>query len=151
MDRLLVTGGARLAGSVPVSGSKNSALKLMAAALLAEGRSRIDNVPRIRDCLTMGEVLEHLGAGVEWDDGSVWIDTSALSSVRAPYELVRQMRASIVVLGPLLARTGRAEVAMPGGDNIGSPPTHPPRPGPSPRGAGGTGAQGVPPARGGGP
>ncbi len=111
-----------MAGSVRVSGSKNSALKLMAAALLAEGRSRIDNVPRIRDCLTMGEVLEHLGAGVEWNDDSVSIDTSVLSSVRAPYELVRQMRASIVVLGPLLARTGRAEVAMPGGDNIGSRP-----------------------------
>ncbi len=122
MDRLLVSGGARLTGSVRVSGAKNAALKLMAATLLADGRSTIRGVPRIRDCFTMGEVLEHLGAGVSWGGASVTIDTSGVSSVRAPYELVRQMRASIVVLGPLLARTGRAEVAMPGGDNIGSRP-----------------------------
>jgi UDP-N-acetylglucosamine 1-carboxyvinyltransferase len=122
MDRLLVTGGARLAGRVRVSGAKNSALKLMAGALLAPGRTVLHGVPRIQDCVLMGELLEHLGAGVTWEGGSVAIDTAELASVEAPYELVRQMRASIVVLGPLLARAGRAQVAMPGGDNIGSRP-----------------------------
>jgi UDP-N-acetylglucosamine 1-carboxyvinyltransferase len=120
MDRLLVEGGIRLSGSVPVSGAKNSALKLMAAALLADGRSRIDGVPRIRDCLTMGEVLDHLGAGVSWDDRGLWIDASGALGTETPYELVSRMRASIVVLGPLVARFGRARVAMPGGCNIGS-------------------------------
>jgi UDP-N-acetylglucosamine 1-carboxyvinyltransferase len=122
MDRLFVTGGARLAGSVRISGAKNSALKLMAASLLAPGRSVLRNVPRIQDCFTMGEVIEHLGARVSWEDGGVVVDATHLSSVEAPYELVRRMRASIAVLGPLLARTGEARVAMPGGDNIGSRP-----------------------------
>jgi UDP-N-acetylglucosamine 1-carboxyvinyltransferase len=122
MDRLFVTGGARLAGSVGISGAKNSALKLMAASLIAPGRSVLRNVPRIQDCFTMTEVLEHLGAVVSWEDGAVAVDATRLSSVDAPYELVRRMRASIAVLGPLLARTGEASVAMPGGDNIGSRP-----------------------------
>ena len=120
MDRLLVTGGARLSGSVRVSGAKNSALKLMAASLLADGRSEIENVPAIQDCRTMAEVLQRLGAGVTWEDGTLVVDTSTVGSVEAPYELVRRMRASILVLGPLLARRGRARVAMPGGCNIGS-------------------------------
>jgi UDP-N-acetylglucosamine 1-carboxyvinyltransferase len=122
MDRLLVTGGTRLAGSIPISGAKNSALKLMAASLLAPGESRLRNVPNILDCRLMGEVLEHLGADVTWNGTDVAIDATALTSEEAPYELVRQMRASIVVLGPLLARRGRAQVAMPGGDAIGSRP-----------------------------
>ena len=122
MDRLFVTGGARLAGSVGISGAKNSALKLMAASLLAPGRSVLRNVPRIQDCDTMEEVLEHLGAEVAWVEGGVAVDATRLSSVEAPYELVRRMRASIAVLGPLLARTGEARVAVPGGDNIGSRP-----------------------------
>ena len=122
MDRLFVTGGARLAGSVRISGAKNSALKLMAASLIAPGRSVLRNVPRIQDCFTMTEVLEHLGAVVSWEDGAVAVDATHLSSVDAPYELVRRMRASIAVLGPLLARVGEARVAMPGGDNIGSRP-----------------------------
>jgi UDP-N-acetylglucosamine 1-carboxyvinyltransferase len=120
MDRLMVSGGRRLSGSVKVGGAKNSALKLMAAALLAEGTTVIENVPRIVDCLTMGEVLEHLGAGVQWEGSTLTIDTSNAAGVETPYELVRKMRASIVVLGPLLARHGRARVAMPGGCNIGS-------------------------------
>jgi UDP-N-acetylglucosamine 1-carboxyvinyltransferase len=120
MDRLLVTGGRRLEGAVRINGAKNSALKLMAAALLAEGRSVIENVPRIVDCLTMGEVLEHLGATVAWDGTSLMVDAADARGIETPYELVRKMRASIVVLGPLLARHGRARVAMPGGCNIGS-------------------------------
>src|SRR5439155_5220727 len=78
-----------------------------------------ENVPRIVDCLTMGEVLEHLGAAVRWEDSTLTIDTSDASGIETPYELVRKMRASIIVLGPLLARHGRARVAMPGGCNIG--------------------------------
>ena len=120
MDRLLVTGGARLEGSVPIAGAKNSALKLMAASLLAEGRTVLENVPRIQDCLTMAEVVEGLGAGVTWDGSTLTLDTAGALEVEAPYEMVSRMRASILVLGPLLARHGRARVAMPGGCNIGS-------------------------------
>src|SRR2546422_3564483 len=120
MDRLVVTGGTRLHGSVRISGAKNSALKLMAASLLAEGETVIENVPRIADCQTMGEVLEHLGAQLTWEGSTLRIDTSGANGLETPYELVRRMRASIVVLGPLLARFGRARVAMPGGCNIGS-------------------------------
>jgi UDP-N-acetylglucosamine 1-carboxyvinyltransferase len=120
MDRLLVTGGMRLSGSVPISGAKNSALKLMAATLLTEGRSVIHNVPRIQDCITMVEVLEHLGAVATWEDGTLVVDTSSVVPVETPYELVSRMRASILVLGPLLARFGHARVAMPGGCNIGA-------------------------------
>jgi UDP-N-acetylglucosamine 1-carboxyvinyltransferase len=120
MDRLFVTGGVRLSGSVRLSGAKNSALKLMAAALLAPGRTVLHNVPRIQDCLTMADVLEHLGESIAWDGSSVFVDATELRSAEAPYELVSRMRASILVLGPLLARSGRANVAMPGGCNIGS-------------------------------
>jgi UDP-N-acetylglucosamine 1-carboxyvinyltransferase len=120
MDRLLITGGRRLSGTVAVSGAKNSALKLMAAALLAPGETVVQGAPRIADCLTMSEVLEHLGARVTWQDSTVAVDASDAEGIEAPYELVRAMRASIVVLGPLLARHGRARVAMPGGCNIGS-------------------------------
>src|SRR5262245_46393632 len=116
MDRLLVTGGARLAGTVRASGAKNAALKHMAAALLAPGRTTLRNVPRILDCVLMGRVLEHLGVPVTWDGSSVSIDATVVEGVEAPYDLVRQMRASIVVLGPLVARRGRARVALPGGD-----------------------------------
>jgi UDP-N-acetylglucosamine 1-carboxyvinyltransferase len=120
MDRLIVTGGRRLHGAVRVNGAKNSALKLMAAALLADGESMLENVPRIADCQTMAEVLEHLGARVAWEGSTLRIDTSEANGLETPYELVRRMRASIIVLGPLLARRGKARVAMPGGCNIGS-------------------------------
>jgi UDP-N-acetylglucosamine 1-carboxyvinyltransferase len=120
MDRLVVTGGRRLEGAVRISGAKNSALKLMAASLLAEGQTLLVNVPSIVDCITMGEVLERLGAGVTWDGSDLTIDTRGAAGIEAPYELVRKMRASIIVLGPLLARHGHGRVAMPGGCNIGS-------------------------------
>jgi UDP-N-acetylglucosamine 1-carboxyvinyltransferase len=120
MDKLVVAGGRPLSGTVPIGGAKNSALKLLAAALLAPGRSEIGNVPRIADCHTMAEVLEHLGAVVRWDGHLVVIDAGPVDTQDAPYELVSRMRASIIVLGPLLARFGRARVAMPGGCNIGS-------------------------------
>jgi len=92
----------------------------MAASLLAQGRTALRNVPRIQDCITMGEVLAHLGAGVEWDGETLSIDTTDVRPLETPYELVNRMRASISVLGPLLARFGWARVAMPGGCNIGS-------------------------------
>jgi UDP-N-acetylglucosamine 1-carboxyvinyltransferase len=120
MERLLITGGRPLRGTVTVNGAKNSALKLMAAALLADGTSRLDNVPDILDCRTMSDVLRHLGAQVTWDGTTVGVDASAAGGFETPYDLVSQMRASIVVLGPLLARHRMARVAMPGGCNIGS-------------------------------
>ncbi|MGH2662592.1 MAG: UDP-N-acetylglucosamine 1-carboxyvinyltransferase [Actinomycetota bacterium] len=119
MDRLLVTGGLRLSGEVAIGGAKNSALKLMAAALLAEGPTVLHNVPDIADCRTMVEVLERLGVPVERQDHALVIDTKGPLGNETPYDLVRRMRASILVLGPLLARQGRARVAMPGGCNIG--------------------------------
>ncbi len=122
MDRLFVTGGARLEGSVRISGAKNSALKLMAASLLAPGTSLVRNVPRIRDCTVMVDMLEHFGLRVRLEDGVAELDAREVHDVEAPDELVRQMRASIVVLGPLLARCGRARVSLPGGDEIGSRP-----------------------------
>jgi UDP-N-acetylglucosamine 1-carboxyvinyltransferase len=122
MDRLFVTGGARLSGTVRISGAKNSALKLMAASILAPGRSVVRNVPRIRDCGVMAEMLEHFGVKVTLRDGVAELDATRVDDVEAPDELVRQMRASIVVLGPLLARCGRAQVSMPGGDEIGARP-----------------------------
>lgn len=117
--RLLVTGGRRLVGQVAVSGAKNSALKLMAASLLAQGVSVLHNVPDIQDVRTMQEVLEYLGALVEFADGTITVDTTAVQSHVAPYELVQRMRASIQIMGPLVARFGRARVAMPGGCNLG--------------------------------
>jgi len=119
VDRLLITGGRRLSGRIAVGGAKNSALKVMAAALLAEGRTELRNVPDIADCRTMTDVLRRLGAVVERRDGTLSIEASGPLEAETPYELVRRMRASILVLGPLLARTGRARVAMPGGCNIG--------------------------------
>ena len=120
MSYLRIGGGPRLSGSVFVSGAKNSALKLMAASLLARGRTVLTNVPRIADVLTMIEVLSYVGAQVEFAGDVLTIDVPAQLHSEAPYELVHQMRASVNVLGPLLARQGHARVAMPGGCNIGT-------------------------------
>jgi UDP-N-acetylglucosamine 1-carboxyvinyltransferase len=117
--RLLVHGGHRLSGQVAVSGAKNSALKLMAASLLAPGTSVLHNVPGIQDVRTMQEVLEYLGATVDFVDGTMAVDTTAVQSHVAPYDLVQRMRASIQIMGPLVARFGQARVAMPGGCNLG--------------------------------
>lgn len=120
MRSIIVRGGQSLSGEVYVEGAKNSALKLMAAALMAPGTTRIANVPEISDVETMGEVISGLGARVERTDHSLAIDASDLTSFEAPYEMVARMRASISVLGPLIARLGQARVAMPGGCAIGS-------------------------------
>ena len=120
MNHLTIEGGNRLEGRVQISGAKNSALKLMAASLLSRGQTVLYNVPKISDVLTMIEVLERLGATVTFEENVVSIDTSGEIGTEAPYDLVRRMRASINVLGPLLARCGHARVAMPGGCNIGN-------------------------------
>ncbi len=119
MERFFVEGGSRLYGEVEVSGAKNAALKLIAAALLAPGRTVLHNVPRIKDVETMLAVLDGLGAKTEFSGNTLFIDASTIDSYTAPYDLVRQMRASIVVLGPLVARFGEAEVSAPGGCNLG--------------------------------
>ncbi|GAA2069393.1 UDP-N-acetylglucosamine 1-carboxyvinyltransferase [Williamsia deligens] len=121
-ERFLVTGGARLSGEVTVVGAKNSVLKLMAAALLAEGRTTLTNCPQIADVPLMADVLRGLGTTVEIDGDVVVIDTPAQPSFHADFDAVKQFRASVCVLGPLLARCHRAVVALPGGDAIGSRP-----------------------------
>jgi len=119
-DRFRIHGGARLVGEVHVGGAKNSVLKLMAASLLAVGKSTISNVPAIADVEIMSDLLRRLGCTVTHEGSILTIDVPATPSHRADYDLVRKMRASINVLGPLVARLGRAEVALPGGDAIGS-------------------------------
>ena len=119
-DRFRITGGCRLQGEVTVTGAKNSVLKLMAASLLAVGTTTIRNVPDIADVDIMADLLTRLGCTVAHDGSVVTIDVPATPLHRADYDLVRKMRASINVLGPLVARVGKAEVALPGGDAIGS-------------------------------
>lgn len=123
MDKLVIEGGRPLEGEVVISGAKNSALPLMAASLLAPGRHRYQNVPELRDIRTMERLLAHMGAdsGRE-NDGRLVIDTSRVHLPEAPYELVKTMRASVLVLGPLVARFGRARVSLPGGCAIGARP-----------------------------
>ncbi len=115
MDALVIRGGRPLSGRVEISGAKNAALPLMAATLLAPGVHTLRNVPLLADTRTMARVLEILGARVEFRGHACKIDTSNITSVEAPYDLVRTMRASIYVLGPLLARFGSARVSLPGG------------------------------------
>jgi len=119
-DRFRIHGGARLVGEVQVGGAKNSVLKLMAASLLAVGKTTITNVPAIADVEIMSELLRRLGCTVTHEGSLLTIDVPQVPQHRADYDLVRKMRASINVLGPLVARIGRAEVALPGGDAIGS-------------------------------
>ncbi|MGH8775943.1 MAG: UDP-N-acetylglucosamine 1-carboxyvinyltransferase [Jiangellaceae bacterium] len=120
MERFRVTGGTSLRGEVRVAGAKNSALKLMAAALLARGCSTLRDVPAITDVDYMSDLLSRLGADVQRHGATVTVDVPSDIDHAAPYHLVRRLRASICVLGPLLARCGAADVAVPGGDAIGS-------------------------------
>jgi UDP-N-acetylglucosamine 1-carboxyvinyltransferase len=122
LDKLIIHGGRRLAGEVAVSGAKNAALPLLFATLLAPGPHRIGNLPRLRDISTAERLLAELGAEVDSSNGSVQVATEQINSMEAPYELVRTMRASVLVLGPLLARYGRARVSLPGGCAIGARP-----------------------------
>ncbi|HMQ28906.1 MAG TPA: UDP-N-acetylglucosamine 1-carboxyvinyltransferase, partial [Acidimicrobiales bacterium] len=124
MERLLIQPSGPLSGSVAIDGAKNSALKLMAATLLAEGQHVLRNVPDITDVTCMADVLRSMGLGVERRGDEVVIDRPEAGQIvpEAPWELVERMRASTAVLGPLLARFGRARVALPGGDDFGPRP-----------------------------
>lgn len=122
MSKIFVEGGARLSGTVRTLGAKNAVLKEIVSTLLAPGRHHLTNVPSILDVELMARVLEHTGCRVEEGDHELWIVVPEDPRPEAPIELVRQMRASIVVLGPLLARCGEARVALPGGDDLGARP-----------------------------
>ena len=125
MDKLQIRGGRPLDGEVRISGAKNAALPILAATLLAEGPASVGNVPHLRDVTTMIELLGRMGVSVTIDEKMrVEVDASSVRECVAPYELVRTMRASIVVLGPLLARFGRADVSLPGGCAIGARPVN---------------------------
>ncbi|MGQ0793618.1 MAG: UDP-N-acetylglucosamine 1-carboxyvinyltransferase [Deltaproteobacteria bacterium] len=122
MEKIVVEGGIRLAGEVTVSGSKNAVLPLMAACILTQGKNTFTNVPDLADVRTMAKLLKILGAEVEFENGVMTIDAGKLNTWIAPYDLVKTMRASVLVLGPLTARFGRARVSLPGGCAIGERP-----------------------------
>ena len=121
-ERVFIEGGAPLRGEVTASGAKNAALPLMAASLLLPGELILENVPGLRDVKTMRRLLEHLGVRCQGDNGSLSLDASSADMCDAPYDLVKTMRASVLVLGPLVARFGRARVSQPGGCAIGARP-----------------------------
>lgn len=122
MDKLKMTGGVPLKGEAAMAGAKNAALPILAAALLTRDPVRLSNVPQLADVSTMGKLLRGMGATVERDGMDVAVHAAALTSTEAPYELVKTMRASVLVLGPLVAREGQARVSLPGGCAIGARP-----------------------------
>jgi len=122
MDKIEITGGVRLKGEVTISGAKNAVLPLMTAAILSSGENIIRNVPNLRDVMTMGKLLAHLGFGFHLEDDQILLQANKITSLDAPYDFVKTMRASVLVLGPLLASTGRAKVSLPGGCAIGARP-----------------------------
>lgn len=122
MQKIVVTGGARLEGEVRISGAKNAVLPILCATLLADAPVRITNVPRLHDVFTTAKLLAGLGAGIVHQGDAMTVDPRSVNSHIAPYELVKTMRASVLVLGPLLAKFGDAEVSLPGGCAIGSRP-----------------------------
>lgn len=121
MDKLVIEGGIPLDGEVTISGAKNATLPLMAATLLAAGKHTFENAPKLRDIRTLQNLLTHMGAACEHND-LLHIDTSDIHTLEAPYDLVKTMRASVLVLGPMLARYQRARVSLPGGCAIGARP-----------------------------
>ncbi|HCU54808.1 MAG TPA: UDP-N-acetylglucosamine 1-carboxyvinyltransferase, partial [Gammaproteobacteria bacterium] len=125
MDKLIVYGGTPLKGEIRISGAKNAALPVLVASLLADGPLEIGNVPHLQDITTTMELLGRMGVALTVGEKmTIEADATHVNSVRAPYELVKTMRASILVLGPLLARFGEAEVSLPGGCAIGSRPVN---------------------------
>lgn len=122
MDKLVIHGGRRLSGEVTISGAKNAALPIMVASILASGESIIEGVPELVDVKTMGKLLANLGALFEYNSGRVSINSERITNHIAPYDLVKTMRASVLVLGPLVARMGTARVSLPGGCAIGARP-----------------------------
>ena len=115
MDKIVIIGGKKLRGDVYISGSKNAALPIMIATLLASGRYNLTNVPELKDIDTTGKLLNIIGADVKQSGNEIVIETTGCNTFEAPYDLVRTMRASIYVLGPLVARYGQAKVSLPGG------------------------------------
>ncbi len=124
MDRIVITGGNQLRGEVRISGAKNSALPILASTILGGGECVIANVPRVADVLTMGKLLGIFGATVSHEGNRAVIKADAINSTEAPYDLVKTMRASVLTLGPLVARWGQAKVSLPGGCAIGSRPVN---------------------------
>jgi UDP-N-acetylglucosamine 1-carboxyvinyltransferase len=122
MDKFKIQGGAPLSGELPVSGSKNAALPVLAACLLTDEPVTLHRIPPVKDIATMQSLLEYAGAKITQSNGAVTVDAKTLDRPEAPYEVVKTMRASSLVLGPLVARTGRARVSMPGGCAIGARP-----------------------------
>jgi UDP-N-acetylglucosamine 1-carboxyvinyltransferase len=122
MDKIVIEGGKRLKGEVRISGAKNAALPILASTILAPGTSKISNTPDLIDIKTMGKILTNLGAKVELGEDRVEIDTTHINNPEAPYDLVKTMRASVLVLCPLISRMGEARVSLPGGCAIGARP-----------------------------
>jgi len=122
MKTIVIQGGKRLKGEVAISGAKNAALPIIAAGLLCGGGHRISNVPRLADVSTLGRILQNMGVAFERQDHDILLDSSLITNPEAPYDLVRTMRASVLVLGPLVARMGYARVSLPGGCAIGARP-----------------------------
>ena len=122
MDKIIIEGGRRLAGEVRISGAKNAALPILISSLLADGPNTYYNVPDLQDIESTKLLLSNLGGRIEAEADRVIIDTSGLSTYEAPYDVVRKMRASILVLGPLVARLKKARVSLPGGCAIGARP-----------------------------
>ena len=122
MDKLLIEGGRRLSGEIPISGAKNAALPILCAGLLTADSIELSNVPHLQDVSTMLKLLRQMGLRIEQTDDKVVLSGRAIDKLEAPYEMVKTMRASILVLGPLLARFGEAKVSLPGGCAIGSRP-----------------------------
>src|SRR5208337_287511 len=122
MDTLIIRGGRALKGEVVISGAKNAALPILAASVLASGENRFIGIPDLRDIATMGRLLSTMGCRFDYKDGTAVIDSAAVNHFEAPYELVKTMRASVLVLGPLVARYGKARVSLPGGCAIGARP-----------------------------
>jgi UDP-N-acetylglucosamine 1-carboxyvinyltransferase len=122
MDKIEIEGGIQLCGKVSISGAKNAALPIMAASILGPGENLIYNIPRLRDISTMGKLFAHLGMGYHQENGEAILQSKNITSIEAPYDFVKTMRASVLVLAPLLARKGEAKVSLPGGCAIGARP-----------------------------
>jgi len=124
MDKLIITGTSRLMGEVNISGAKNSSLPIIAASILSSDKSIIENVPMLEDVFALGQILQSINAGVRInkDDNSVFIDTSNIINMEPSYDVVRKMRASFLIMGPMLARFGEFRISLPGGCNIGTRP-----------------------------
>lgn len=124
MEKIIIEGGRRLDGTVSISGAKNAALPITAASILTGGRHRFHGVPRLRDIATIRQIMSKMGVVFEEEDGALSINSDNISEHEAPYDLVKTMRASILLLGPLLARLGRARISLPGGCAIGARPVN---------------------------